>query len=315
MEGFDNRHVCMSDLKKYLKRNDYLSGYTEIEKALVRQNIGVTSSSGSQDNDYIEGSYSEIEQIVLANQLVVGNKYIINDFQSIYISNTDDIWGGEINPSSLYKIVLTAISENQFDIRVNVISEKYKNSSKWIVEYMFDSELLKNSIKTKGRITYLRDEYNNSAYYDFKNIKFRRTQSELQKVGITIQNEYEDLYTFSNSQFEENSESINVFDNTFEINSTNNIIISDYCYNNIFSCNTKNNLFSNSCTNNTFFSETANNNFKDKVNHLIGNVYNTDFIDLNYTNSDFPKFIQSGDNTIITYIDAETLTLQQNVII
>lgn len=315
MEGFDNRHVCMSDLKKYLKRNDYLSGYTEIEKALVRQNIGVTSSSGSQDNDYIEGSYSEIEQIVLANQLVVGNKYIINDFQSIYISNTDDIWGGEINPSSLYKIVLTAISENQFDIRVNVISEKYKNSSKWIVEYMFDSELLKNSIKTKGRITYLRDEYNNSAYYDFKNIKFRRTQSELQKVGITIQNEYEDLYTFSNSQFEENSESINVFNNTFEINSTNNIIISDYCYNNIFSCNTKNNLFSNSCTNNTFFSETANNNFKDKVNHLIGNVYNTDFIDLNYTNSDFPKFIQSGDNTIITYIDAETLTLQQNVII
>ena len=198
MEGFDNRHVCMSDLKKYLKRNDYLSGYTAIELALVRQNRGVTSSSGSQDNDYIEGSYSEIEQIVLANQLVVGNKYIINDFQSIYISNTDDIWGGEINPSSLYKIVLTAISENQFDIRVNVISEKYKNSSKWIVEYMFDSELLKNSIKTKGRITYLRDEYNNSAYYDFKNIKFRRTQSELQKVGITIQNEYEVVYTFNN---------------------------------------------------------------------------------------------------------------------
>lgn len=304
----------MSDLKKFLKRNDYLSGYTEIEKALVRQNIGVTSSSGSQDNDYIEGSYSEIEQIVLANQLVVGNKYIINDFQSIYISNTDDIWGGEINPSSLYKIVLTAISENQFDIRVNVISEKYKNSSKWIVEYIFDSELLKNSIKTKGRITYLRDEYNNSAYYDFKNVKFRRTQSELQKVGITIENEYEDLYTFSNSQFEENSESINVFNNTFEINSTNNIIISDYCYNNIFSCNTKNNLFSNSCTNNTFFSETANNNFKDKVNHLIGNVYNTDFIDLNYTNSDFPKFIQSGDNTTITYIDSETLTLQTIII-
>lgn len=31
MEKFDGRHVCMSDLLNYLKKDEYLDGYTEPE--------------------------------------------------------------------------------------------------------------------------------------------------------------------------------------------------------------------------------------------------------------------------------------------
>ena len=48
---------------------------------------------------------------------------------------------------------------------------------KWIVEYDYEYETLTDGIKTKGKITYLKDSNNNIAYYDFKNIKSRRTRS------------------------------------------------------------------------------------------------------------------------------------------
>jgi hypothetical protein len=41
------------------------------------------------------------------------------------------------------------------------------------------------------------DENGNSAYYDFKNIKFRRTKQELQGSNISITSDYVDLFTFS----------------------------------------------------------------------------------------------------------------------
>ena len=35
-----NRHVCLRDLNNYLKKNEYLSGYTPVEQDLIRKNIG-----------------------------------------------------------------------------------------------------------------------------------------------------------------------------------------------------------------------------------------------------------------------------------
>lgn len=73
-----------------------------------------------------------------------------------------------------------------------------ENSSKWIIEYDVTCETLADGVKTKGKITYLKDNNNNSAYYNFKHIKFRRYRSELKKLNFEIETPYVDLYTFSN---------------------------------------------------------------------------------------------------------------------
>jgi hypothetical protein len=44
----------------------------------------------------------------------------------------------------------------------------------WTVEYNVNSEVLPDTTKTKGKITYLKDDNNNSAYYDFKNVRYIR---------------------------------------------------------------------------------------------------------------------------------------------
>ena len=39
-----DRHVCLKDLINYLKKNEYLSGYTPIEQKEARKNIGAISA-------------------------------------------------------------------------------------------------------------------------------------------------------------------------------------------------------------------------------------------------------------------------------
>mgnify|MGYP003463876872 FL=1 len=52
---------------------------------------------------------------------------------------------------------------------MKILSEDFLNSLLWEVRYDPTQEII-NSVRTKGRITYLKDEHGNSAYYDFKNI-------------------------------------------------------------------------------------------------------------------------------------------------
>jgi len=54
---------------------------------------------------------------------------------------------------------------------------------------------LPDGVTTKGKITYLKDSNGNSAYYDFKNVRFRRLQTEL--AGTVLPLTTKDFYTFS----------------------------------------------------------------------------------------------------------------------
>ena len=101
------------------------------------------------------------------------------------------------------------------------------------MEFEFKSELI-GDISTKGKITYLRDSNNNSAYYDFKSIKFRRSREELSKLGIDTNSQYLDLYTFNTSNLEEASESVNVKNNQFDKDCFDNVFIGNNVMNNIF---------------------------------------------------------------------------------
>ena len=312
MTNFDGRHVCVSDLINYLKKDDYLSGYTEAEQEQIRQNIGAAGKDDLLEtidrisNLYIDGTYEEIKVLADQGELKTGYRYAITDFQSIYLSNSNEI---KISPVT-YTIILNAIDAYTFDRRVFVLSDDYPNSYKWIVEYDFTQQFIQGT-KDKGRIVYLKDQNNNVAYYDFKGIQFRRTKSELQKLGITIQESYKDLFTFSSADFTEASENYNIYNNYFDANCTNNIFIGNNIYNNTFKGGFKNNTFTSVCQNSTFDFDSQNNNFTDPVMYLNGQVSNKDFIGLNYTSNNITKTIHKVDEGyVLVYLDDDTLTNQ-----
>ena len=204
-----------------------------------------------------------------------------------------------------------ALSANTLLNRVVIVSDKYPNSYKWIVEYDYEPEVLQDGVSTKGKITYLKDTNNNVAYYDFKNVKSRRSRIQLNELGINITQDYLDLYTFNTQDFNEASETYNVYNNHLGSDSNNNVFIGNECYNNVFEGGFRNNTFTSSCHNNQFQFDTYNNSFKHPVIYLTGSFNNLKFINNDYTSMDVNKQISKINRSyVISYLDSDTLTLQ-----
>ena len=233
-----DRHVCLKDLDNYLKKNGYLSGYTPVEQRQVRKNIGAMGendlASYIPKGKYIELTYDKLQELIKDKKLGIGQVYAINDFQTIYQSNVQistgvyQSWGSTINPSKVFKIITLALTPDTLYNRVVIQSEDYPDAYKWIVEYDYEQETLTDGIKTKGKITYLKDSNNNVAYYDFKNIRSRRARSQLLQLGIVTDKDYLDLYTFNTQDLDEASESFNVYNNYFESGAKDNVFIGNF---------------------------------------------------------------------------------------
>lgn len=320
-----NRHVCFGDLENYLRRDSYLDKYSPLEQKQIRKNIGAIGES--ELASYITKerctylTHGELVDLVHNDGLGIGQIYAITDFQTIYQSNVQvspgiyQTWGLNINPSKVYTILTIALSHNKLFSRVIVDSEDYDKSGKWIVEYDYEPEVLSDGVSTKGKITYLKDTNNNVAYYDFKNIKSRRSKSSLQELGINIDSDYLDLYTFNTQNFDEASESFNVYNNYFESGAKDNVFIGNECYNNVFEGGFRNNTFASSCHSNQFQFDTFNNTFKSPVIYLTGSFNNRKFVDNEYTSLDIDKQISKVDEGyVLTYLDPDTLTLQTHKI-
>ena len=316
-----NRHVCLKDLENYLKKAEYLDGYTPTEQKQVRKNIGAIGeadlASYITETKFIPLTHAELVDLIKDNKLEIGQVYAITDFQTIYESNVQNnvgqyiTWGLDNNPSEVYTIMTIALSANTLLNRVVIVSEKYPNSYKWIVEYDYEPEVLQDGVSTKGKITYLKDTNNNIAYYDFKNVKSRRSRDQLKELGINITNNYLDLYTFNTQDFNEASETYNVYNNHLGSGSNNNVFIGNDCYNNVFEDGFRNNTFVSSCHNNQFQFDTYNNVFKYPIIYLTGSFNNLKFINNNYTSMDVNKQISKINRSyVISYLDSDTLTLQ-----
>ena len=59
----DYRHVLFKDLKNYLSKRDYLSGFTSTEQAWIRKNIGAASADEAEaiKGKAISVTYDELE--------------------------------------------------------------------------------------------------------------------------------------------------------------------------------------------------------------------------------------------------------------
>ena len=300
------RHVCLKDLENYIKRDTYFSDFSEEEIAQIQKNLGIVTNNGIDEYNpiLITGTYNQIIQQQQLGNLKIGYVYIITDFRSIYLNDDNVVCGTEaFIPSQEYWVFLTPISTNMFDKRVSLFQPKAaSNCQNWIVEY----DINKNSCaQSKGTITYLKDTNGNYAYYDFKNIKFKKTLADLNKGPISFTNDTY-LYTFDNNGVDAS-----------ELNCKNNHLESG-AYNNVFLGTTKNVILDSDCHNNIFFKNienshflygTYNNYFKEVANNCYGSVHDKEITELTLLPTT-KHFEQLGDKQIVTYFDHETLTQQ-----
>jgi hypothetical protein len=298
------RYACVADLNKYFKKSELLSGLTTLEQETLRKNIGVVDYTGEGGQiEPKEVTYSILSGYITNGTLVTGARYIITDFQTIYSSNTTNssgkkiTWGLTINPSKVLRLIVTAVSTKRLDQRVLIDDISTKN---WIIHYDATSETLEDGVTTKGKITYLKDEKGNSAFYDFKNVRFYRAS------GI--------FYTFSDitdSIITDSTLLYNTYYNTLEEGCTNNVFLGD-TYNNILQAGCTGNTFLKGCHDTTLGWSSVDNTFNENVCYLNGSIYNKTILSGDTTlSSAISKTIHKVDEaTIVSYLDPTTYAYQ-----
>lgn len=304
------RHVCLKDLKHYFKKDDYFGDLSKDEIALIQKNLGITTTT-SDDKDYnpvvIVGTYEQILNQAQTNSLKIGYVYVISDFRSIYLDKENNILGINNIPSEEYQIYLNPSSTGTFDKRVTLKSKSnsLSNSLKWEVEYDITQETFSNGSSSKGRITYLKDENNNSAYYDFKNIRFLKKLSELNKGAVSYNNDMY-FYTFddgngndSSSKCKNNHLEKGVIRTVF-LGNAQNVYIDADAHDNIFFKNVEN------CHLGFGF---YNNFVIDNMKNCNGSVHNCTLSEI-ISMSCPKKFDILNDKQVIAYLDSQTQTYQ-----
>lgn len=156
---------------------------------------GETYDIGGGISAPISTTYSELKSLKELNQLVVGQKYRITDFVSVFDET------GITSANHPFDLVIEAISENLFSETACAIihaGDDYFSDQKlyaWEVRYCFDNDTKRfpqASSSGKGFIYFLKDEYGNEACYDFKNALFELSNTEYDFLTTTI-----NAYTFS----------------------------------------------------------------------------------------------------------------------
>ena len=306
----------MSDLEGYFKKRDLLGGLNKDEQRWVRDNLGIINYVGEGGQlAPLEITHEALLLMVANNQIIVGGRYIITDFRTIYSSevlSTNGLkitWGIDVNPSPIIPLLVIGETSNSFDSKAVALGKD------WEIEYDVTKVALPDGKYTKGRITWMRDANGNSAFYDFKNVKFRRNNFNLSSItGISSL----DMYTFSNivgGQAVDISDSELVEYNELKQNSWNNVFIGT-TKNNIFEAELRNNTFFNGCYNSHLLWNTVGNNFKEAVAYTTGSISN--YTSLGKTNSAFSTQISKNihvvnNNTILTFLD--DITYSQQIVI
>lgn len=126
----------------------------------------------------VEVTYSELKELRNSNKLNIGTYYHITD----YVTTISDVNADSIQQP--FGLVVMAISENTLSPQASVISKNnyFLNSQvdKWKVWYSLDNNLYQwANPNGKGVIYRMIDEFNNDCPYDFKNIRFTRSNSKV----------------------------------------------------------------------------------------------------------------------------------------
>lgn len=298
------RHVCLKDLENYIKRDKYFSDFSDEEKAIIKKNLGITTSGEFSEYDPIVHllTYDTVLQLKESEELKVGHVYVIQDFQTIYSDGSNGVMKGKT-----YWLFLHPTSNATFDPRVGIFcpEDSNNNCSKWTVEYDIARSEVATGEYNKGTITYLKDQNNNEAFYDFKNIKFKKTLDELKDFPKTYTKDTY-FYTFDNDGLDgsehgwkNNRLGKGAIRNIF-LNDTENTSIESDCHDNVFA---------GGCINSRFGYGTFKNIFKDTVYNCIG-VLNNAKVGHGTNGFNYKRIDDFSDKYAITYLDKDTETFQ-----
>lgn len=309
-----DRYACIGDLSNYFKKKDLLGGLTALEQAQVRQNLGIIDYTGEGGQDApISMNYAQFWEKYNNKQLITGASYLITDFQTIYSSNAINnggqkiTWGLDINPSQVWQLYVRALSKGEIDRRVTI------SGKAWEVEYDPTKETLPDGTTTKGKITFLADDNGNIAFYDFKNIRYNWTRTQLAEAGINVPSDLA-LYTFSNiegGQVVDSSEFSNTKFNVLGKDCENNIFIGDTYYN-ILEPECQNNIFAKGAHDCIIKWNTVNNRFNEPVCYLTGSIYHKEFEtgDTVLSTAISKTIHKVNEATIVSFLDPITYTYQ-----
>jgi len=204
---------------------------------------------------YDEISYSELVQRINDKTLVVGKRYRLIDYTPTSTQSNTEVVERE---DGYFDIILTAISNSEFNDNVMLAqhdgSSYFANTNlnKFEAKYSVSNYLWCDEENGTGVIYYMKDDFGNEAYFDFKNIKitfdddleseepiyeylFGDESTDQSLYGRVYSNTVEPYYNEQNVQ---------------EINRLHFIVTDDsYCYDNIVRQNSNNYVFGLGATN------------------------------------------------------------------
>lgn len=292
------KHVSLKDLQNYFKRSDYFGNLTDEELKLIQKNLGITTGSDLNPS-VILTTYEEVYNLKTQQQLKTSNVYVIQDFQSIYQASDGSICGTDnFLPSTTYWLFVRPTSNSTFDSRVAIYSPTDSKVSRWTAEYDITPVQFTDGTTSKGTITYLKDHNNNTAYYDFKNIRWYRSAEDMNKGPVGYINPTYCL-TFSDDSSKNNHLAIGAINNVF-LGNTQNVTLS---------ADSHNNTFFKECENSTFDYGTYNNFFTKSLSMCNGAVHDKTLGE--EVGMTCPKqFNVLNDNQVLVYLDPQTETFQ-----
>ena len=215
-----------------------------------------TSGGGGGGSSTISITWYALKFLCDTGTLVPGQSYRITDYMCR--TTTANSWGFN---DGLFDVVVTALSTNELSENakaVKHVGDTYFSNNdlnSWEIKYCINNDTSRfdwaDTVNGKGVIYYMKDEWGNECAYDFKHIKFKKSNVWLYTFGGTT----DDSLT-GNSVGNTIKESIvstilSLNFNTFGTNCNSNTL-GGGCYGNTFGNECDSNVFGNSCNYNTF---------------------------------------------------------------
>ena len=218
--------IQLNDEKTYDIDAKYWGGHT-IEDV---KTINGKSIFGDEDiivgsNSVLEIEYSNLKSLRDNSELVTGSKYKIID----YVTTTAQ--DGTQSAGHAFNLIVEALTDSTLseDAKACVVDgDEYFGSSdlnSWSIKYCLDNDISRfswaDSTNGTGVIYYLKDEFNNEAWYDFKNIQFKRDSAWMNsyKSNYSSLSEFAEselwFFTFSRIVEKETDSTVSIEDDSF----------------------------------------------------------------------------------------------------
>ena len=288
-QGFTN------DLAENLITQGVSASYSEGLDTLVPKVLGIDSGGVSM----IPITWSALRTLRDAETLVPGQSYRIIDY------TTTTVQADTTSASNDFDIVVTALSTNELSEIASCVrksDDTYFENAKleaWEIKYCIDNDTSRfawaDTVSGRGVIYYMKDEWENECPYDFKHIKFKKSDVWLYTFGGATDDSLTGNSAGNTIKESILSNKLSLNFNTFGANCNFNILGFNN-NNNTFNYDCLSNKFGDNCSYNTFNYDCISNKFSDRCsgnkfgygcryNKFGGNCNSNTFGNSNYHNT------------------------------